>query len=109
MTDSKRTLEEDICVHILMASSAMLGVCVTVIGLVRIVIIIGKANTLIDDILSAGALFFLGACFASYWALRSRSAGRMHRIERIADVLFLAGMTLMAVSCFLITFWLAAG
>jgi hypothetical protein len=42
---SKRHLEEDICIHIFTVSSAMVGVCLTVIGLVRVVITLGKADT----------------------------------------------------------------
>jgi hypothetical protein len=42
--------------------------------------------------------FFLIACFSSYWALRTRSAQRMHRVERFADVVFLLALVLMAVN-----------
>ncbi len=38
-------LEEDICIHIFTVSSAMVGVCLTVIGLIRVVITLGKADT----------------------------------------------------------------
>jgi hypothetical protein len=40
----------------------------------------------------------------SYWALRSRSARRMHGLERIADSIFLLGLLLMTVVCGVITF-----
>ena len=50
--NDKTKLEEDICIHIFTVSSAMVGVCLTVIGLIRVVITLGKADTLADD--SAG-------------------------------------------------------
>src|SRR5438094_2597859 len=52
-------LEQDICIHIFTVSSAMVGVCLTVIGLIRVVITLGTADTLADDLLAADALLFL--------------------------------------------------
>src|SRR5690349_18329901 len=97
-------LEQDICIHIFSVSSAMGGVCLTVIGLIRVVITLGTADTLADDFLAAGALLFLMSCLLSYWALRSRGLGRMHRIERIADVTFISAMIGMVAVCALITY-----
>jgi hypothetical protein len=56
--------EQDICIHIFTVSSAMVGVCLTVIGLVRVVITLGTADTLADDFLAADALFVTGLLFA---------------------------------------------
>src|SRR5207249_12197801 len=97
-------LEQDICIHILTVSSAMVGVWLTVIGLVRVVITLGTADTLADDLLAANALLFLVSCMLSYWALRSRGLGRMHRVERIADGIFIVAMVGMVVVCALITY-----
>ena len=97
-------LEEDICIHIFTVSSAMVGVCLTVIGLIRVVITLGRADTLADDFLATDALLFLSSCLLSYWALRSRRASRMHRIERAADVLFIVAMIGMVGICALITY-----
>jgi hypothetical protein len=54
--NNKTKLEEDICIHIFTVSSAMVGVCLTVIGLIRVVITLGKADTLADDLLAGDAL-----------------------------------------------------
>jgi hypothetical protein len=97
-------LEHDICIHIFTVSSAMVGVCVTVIGLIRVVITFGTADTLADDFLAADALLFLISCLLSYWALRSRGLRRMHRLERIADAIFIIAMIGMVVICALITY-----
>jgi hypothetical protein len=51
-------LEHDICIHIFIVSSAMVGVCLTVIGLIRVVITLGHAYTLADDFLAGDALLF---------------------------------------------------
>src|SRR4029077_6638817 len=55
--NDKTKLEEDICIHIFTVSAAMVGVCLTVIGVIRVVITLGKADTLADDLLASDALF----------------------------------------------------
>src|SRR2546429_1114956 len=102
--NDKAKLEEDICIHIFTVSSAMVGVCLTVIGLIRVVITLGKADTLADDLLASDALLFLTSCLLSYAALRARSFRRMHRIERAADAVFIMAMMVMTVICGLITY-----
>ena len=97
-------LEQDICIHIFTVSSAMVGVCLTVIGLIRVVITLGTVDTLADDFLAADALLFLISCLLSYWALRSRGLRRMHRLEKIADGIFIIAMIGMVVVCTLITY-----
>jgi Kef-type K+ transport system membrane component KefB len=97
-------LEQDICTHIFTVSSAMVGVCLTVIGLIRVVITLGRADTLADDLLAGDALLFLISCLLSYWALRSRSLRRMHRLEKIADGIFILAMIGMVIICALITY-----
>jgi hypothetical protein len=54
--DANSYLEQDICIHILTVCSAIVGVCLTVIGLIRVVITLGSADTLADDLLAADAL-----------------------------------------------------
>ena len=96
---SKRQLEADISVHIFSVSAALVGVCLTVIGLLRIVSNTSKVESLVDDFLAMDAVFFLISCLLSYWALRTRSLYRMHRVERVADAIFLSGLFLMVLIC----------
>jgi hypothetical protein len=64
-------LGQDISIHIFTVSSAMVGVCLTVIGLIRVVITLGRADMLADDFLAGDALLFLVSCLLSYWVPRS--------------------------------------
>jgi Kef-type K+ transport system membrane component KefB len=82
----------------------MVGVCLTVIGLIRVVITLGNADTLADDLLAGDALLFLVSCLLSYWALRSRTVRRMHRLEKVADTIFIVAMIGMVVVCAMITY-----
>ena len=102
--NNDKKLEEDICIHIFTVSSAMVGVCLTVIGLIRVVVTLGKADTLADDLLASDALLFLTSCLLSYAAMRARSFRRMHRIERAADWVFIVAMVVMALICGFITY-----
>ena len=85
----------------------MVGVCLTVIGLLRVVIALRKADTVADNMLAVDAILFLFACLASYWALRTRSRRRMYFVERIADAVFIVALLLMVVICIFITFAIA--
>ncbi len=103
-------LEEDLCIHIFTASAAMVGVCLTVIGLIRVVLSFHGGRTIADDILALDALLFLLSCLLSYFSLRTRSTRRMYIVERLADGIFLTGLVLMAFVCGLIVFemvWVA--
>ena len=102
--DPNTHLEEDLCIHIFTVSSAMVGVCLTVIGLIRVVVTLGTADTLADDLLAGDALLFLISCLLSYWALRSRTMRRMHCLEKIADGIFIIAMIGMVIICALITY-----
>src|SRR5436309_13333942 len=92
-------LEQDICIHIFTVSSAMVGVCLTGIGLIRVVITLGSADTLADDFLAVDALLFLLCCLLSYWALRSRGLRRMHRLEKNADAISIIAMIGLVAVC----------
>jgi hypothetical protein len=105
--DRRRILGEDTCVHIFTVSAAMVGVCLTVIGLLRVVVSIRKADTIADDLLAGDAVIFLTSCLLAYWALRTRSVGRMHRVERFADAIFILALLLMVGVCCFITFAIA--
>jgi len=82
----------------------MVGACMTVIGLIRVVITIQKTNTLADDFLAVDAGLFLVSCLMSYWVLRRRHIGRMHRVERFADAIFIFALVMMAAMCGFITY-----
>ena len=100
----KRGLEKDISIHIFSVSAALVGVCLTVISVVRVIITATKINTVVDDILAADALLFLTSCLLAYWAMRSRTEKRMRLVERAADTVFIVGLLLMSVVCGLITY-----
>lgn len=102
--ESSEPLPGDNCVLVFTTSAALLGVCLTVVGIIRVVITLRQVDTVADDILAAATLCFLGSCLSSYAALRARPKRRTLFTERIADLLFLLGLILMTFVTFLVTY-----
>lgn len=102
-------LDDDICVHIFTASATMVGVCLTVIGILRVVISLRREDTLADDMLAVNSLLYLAACLLSYWALRTRNRNRNYRLERMADVIFLVALVFTAINAGFITWAISVG
>jgi hypothetical protein len=65
-----------------------------------VVLSIRGGVTFADDLLALDAFVFL----VSYFALRTRSVNRMFRVERVADTLFIIGLSLMVVVCSIIVY-----
>jgi hypothetical protein len=97
--ETDTTTERDIAGHIFTTSSVMVGLCLTIISVVRSLPKPGQLQTAVDDLIAVGALVFLLACFLSYAVLRTRHLRRMHRVESLADGVFLLGLTILAVAC----------
>ena len=86
----------------------MVGVCLTVIGVLRVVTVARRVDTIADDMLALDAALFLASCLSSYWALRTRSTRRLHKVERFADFVFISALVFMVVVCGFITYAIAA-
>jgi hypothetical protein len=101
---SRGGLEDDISIHIFTVSAAMVGVCLTVIGLFRVVTELNNVSSVADNLLAAEALAFLVSCVLSYVALRTRGREHKHLVEKVADGIFLTALLLMVFICGLIAY-----
>lgn len=97
-------LDERTCRLICPVAAALVGACLTGIGLLRVVAVVHGHETLADDILSVDAVLFLIATLASYVAIRRQAHRRVHWLEQIADRAFIAAMLLLTFACFVITY-----
>ncbi|VWX47208.1 hypothetical protein [Novosphingobium sp. 9U] len=102
--DARNVLDERICRLICPIASAMVGVCMTGIGVLRVASTMHARQTFADDLLSVDAVTFLLATLSSYFALRVQSHARLHWLERIADGTFILSMVLLTIACFVITY-----
>lgn len=87
------SLDEDICVHVFTASAAMVGVCITVIGIFQVINNLRSQDSLGDDLLAVNAILYLITTLLSYWSLRTRKLRRNHVLEKLIDILFLIALT----------------
>jgi hypothetical protein len=85
--------EQRLANHILPNSATMIGVCVTMVGLVKIAEArIGPSS--VDIYAALAALIFLTSALLSYIALRLDDTSTVAaRLERVADACFMAGLT----------------
>ena len=80
--------------YIFSVFAGLMGVCLTVIGLLRVIVQSVHIDTIADNLLSIYALLFLLACLFAYLALRT-GGKRGQRVEWVADAMFLIGRTVM--------------
>jgi len=106
MSDENNSNEHGIAVPIFSVSAGLVGVCLTVIGIFRAIGELKTFSTIGDNILAFNALIFLASCMFAYRSLRSRDPLRKHKFERTAHILFIFGLSLMAVVCSIIAYTL---
>ena len=87
--------ETELSAHIFAVSAGLVGVCLTVIGLFRVVVRSQNIDSIADNLLAVDALLFLVACFLAYLALRAGTTARAQRLERFADLVFHTALSLM--------------
>ncbi len=91
---------ESIARHILPASATMVGVCMTVISIIKL-LHIGSAGTWIDKLLAFDSLAFLASAGFSYFSLRDEA---LEYLENRADLAFMLGLLGMSICAFLLAF-----
>lgn len=90
----------NLALHILPTSATMVGVCMTVISIVKLGHT-GTVMTWIDKLLAIDSLTFLASAAFSYLSMRKQA---LERFERHADTAFMIGLVGMATSALLLAF-----
>ena len=96
--------EYDITIHVFSISAGLVGVCLTGIGLLRVVISNTKVGTVGDDLLAVDAMMFMLTCLISFWSFKTRLPRRRRMLRYIVDTLFMVALGLMVVICGLIAY-----
>jgi hypothetical protein len=96
--------EHDLTMHVFSISAGMVGVCLTAIGILRLVTVQTKVQTLGDEILAVDAVLFVLACFLSFWSFKTSRAGSRQKLRWTIDVLFMVALVVMAGVCAIITY-----
>lgn len=97
------SLDDDICVHIFSVSATMVGVCLTVIGIIRVLLTLRQENLIIDDLVAVNMMFYVVAAFCAYWSLRIHRTRRGRLMMQAADTVFLSALIFTAVNAGVIT------
>lgn len=87
--------------HILPTSATMIGVCMTVMSIGHL----GPRDDLrllIDRMLAIDALVFLASALLSFISMRARGAGQ--RLEAWGELVFIAGLALLALGAVTLAF-----
>jgi hypothetical protein len=87
--------------HILPTSATMIGVCMTVLSIGHLRPN-GRSRVLIDKLLAVDALVFLASAVLSFASMRSQHNGPRH--ERRAELVFLAGLAMLALGAVALAF-----
>jgi hypothetical protein len=90
--------------HILPASATMVGVCVTVLSIVKLASP-GTLGYIIDKLLALGSLVFLTSAMLSFVSIRAPM--RAFRLEAMAEWIFLGGLGLLTAVTVVIAFAIA--
>lgn len=101
MSDRSRifTQSATLASHILPVSGTMIGISVTLVGLVKVAERhVGQSH--VDEYAALGAIAFLASALTSYLSIRYSSKNTLsYQLEQVADALFitsLMGITLIA-------------
>ena len=90
--------------HILPNSSMMIGVCMTVISIIKVIGVGGERHR-IAEILAVDTLLFMVSATFSYISMRYEStAASAARLEKIADLAFMVGLAITTLVGFMLAY-----
>lgn len=99
--------EHELTMHLFAMSGGLVGVCLTAIGLLRLLSQHEKIETVGDELLAINAVLFMTCCFLSFWSFKTRSARVRNVLRSCIDSLFVIALALMVAVCALIAYAIA--
>jgi multisubunit Na+/H+ antiporter MnhF subunit len=93
----REEMEENLSSHIFTVSAGLVGVCLTVLSLFRVIFRLSKAHEISDGFIAVDAFGFLVACVFAYLSLRARNKESRHRFQLVADWAFLMSLAFMVI------------
>ena len=94
----RRTPDRALSHHILPSAATMVGICPTLIGLVKLTEGVSGILRQADECLGVITVVFVISALASYFSIRDRLGPTHSRwLEQIADTLFVVGLIALGV------------
>lgn len=97
----------DLTMTVFTISASMVGVCLTAIGILRLIISQTQVESIGDDLLAGDAVIFMVCCFVSFWSFKTRTARVRHALQLTVDGLFMLGLMIMVGACGVIAYAVA--
>lgn len=98
------SIKSNLSQHILPNSSMMIGVCMTVISIIKL-IGIHNGQHRIAELLAFNSLMFMLSALLSYFSMRENvSEPRSQQMEKFADLIFMIGLLLMTSAGFFLAY-----
>ena len=87
--------------HILNTSATLLGICFVVLTSLNVMNLTSK--TILDELTTAAIVMFMASSLLSFLSMRSKKSSG-ERYEKIADLVFLAGLLFLFITTILLAF-----
>lgn len=88
--------------HILSTSSNLLGFCLIVMTSLKIAD--RTEASVLDELTGVASVLLMASCILSFQSMRTVNVARSERLERVADIVFLGGLSLVFLAILLIAF-----
>jgi len=99
--NQKPMMKNNTSIHILNASSNLLGFCFVILTSIKFLKL--SERTYIDETVTIALVFFMLSCILSFLSIRGNIKPN-GRLESVADYFFLAGMAILFLTAILILF-----
>ncbi|HEY9194181.1 MAG TPA: hypothetical protein VIO81_15030 [Methyloversatilis sp.] len=99
--------EHDFTMHVFSISAGMVGVCLTAIGIVRLITSQTRIETMGDELLAADAVLFVLCCFLSFWSFKTTGPTLRRTLRLVIDGLFMLALSIMVLVCTVIAYAIA--
>ena len=100
----KEQREHDLTMHIFAISAGLVGVCLTAIGLIRVVVSQTRIETVVEKLLAADALCFMSCCLLSFWSFKTYNPCHRILLRKVIDWLFMLALVFMVLVCMMVAY-----
>jgi uncharacterized membrane protein len=99
--------KHDLSMYVFSISAAMVGVCLTAIGILKVMTAQSHIETIADELLSADSVLFMLCCFLCFWSFKTRRERLRHLLRVVIDGLFILGLSTMVIVCAVMVYAIA--
>ena len=99
--------EHHLTMNVFAISAGMVGVCLTAIGILRLVASQSEVQSIGDELLAIDAVIFVVCTILSFWSFKTGDRNRQRILRMAVDVIFMLALVGMVGVCAIIAYALA--